>query len=260
MSVSEEAALHVPEMRRYAHAMTGSQQSGDACVTATLERLVADPAAYAHSLSPRVALYKLMTGTCDFQALDNGRDALPTNPAELRLATLTPLLRQAFLLSSIEDFNLDAIAQILDLTPKQAQALTSQANRVLAKQVATNVLIIEDEPLIAMDLENAMEDIGHRVIGVARTQTEAIELARNHEVGLILSDIRLADGSSGIQAVKMLLQTISAPVIFVTAFPERLQFGWIASSYLITKPFKTSRVSAIANQALFFGENAHSSA
>ena len=67
-----------------------------------------------------------------------------------------------------------------------------EAGRELAAQLATDVLIIEDEALIALDLEALVENLGHKVIGVARTRTEAVTIVRTKPPGLILADIQLA--------------------------------------------------------------------
>jgi len=71
--------------------------------------------------------------------------------------------------------------------------------------------------------------------------------------GLVLADILLADGSSGLDAVNEILRTISVPVIFVTAYPQRLLTGTRPEpTFLITKPFHPNNVKAIISQALFF--------
>ena len=71
--------------------------------------------------------------------------------------------------------------------------------------------------------------------------------------GLVLADIQLADDSSGIDAVKDILAEFSVPVIFITAFPERLLTGTRPEpTFLITKPFQRSTVKAAIAQALFF--------
>jgi len=101
------------------------------------------------------------------------------------------------------------------------------------------VLIIEDEPFIAMELEGLIESLGHRVIGVASTHGDAIALMKNKKPGLILSDIQLADGSSGLDAVNELLRSFEVPVIFITAFPERFLTGERPEpAFLIAKPFQ----------------------
>ena len=119
--------------------------------------------------------------------------------------------------------------------------------------MATDVLIIEDEPLIAMDIEDIVSRLGHRIIGVARTRKEAGELAKRSTPGIILADIQLADGSSGIDAVNDLLGSFEVPVIFITAYPERLLTGDRPEpAFLITKPFAPDMVKAMVSQALFF--------
>ncbi|MFN3280942.1 MAG: response regulator [Tabrizicola sp.] len=88
------------------------------------------------------------------------------------------------------------------------------------------VLVIEDEAIIAMDHSAIHEGMGHRVTATTRTQREAVRLAAADRPDLILADIQLADNSSGIEAVnEILLQFGDIPVIFITAFPERLLTG-----------------------------------
>ena len=81
------------------------------------------------------------------------------------------------------------------------------------------MLIIEDEPLIAMDLKSIVEDLGHHVVGVARAKHQALALAADWEPELILADIQLADGSSGIDAVNEILMNTTKPVVFITGHP-----------------------------------------
>jgi len=257
MPVAQQLASHLPYLRRYARALTGSQKSGDAYVIATLEAIVADQGIFDHDLPARVAIYKLFTRMWNSLAINS--DGRPENRAlaENRLESLTPMSRQAFLLVSMERFDESDAAEILGIGREELLKLLEQANREIAVQISTDVLIIEDEPLIAIDLEAIMEEIGHRIVGVARTHAEALEVAKGKNIGLILADIQLADGSSGLDAVNELLTSVSAPVIFITAFPERLLTGHRAEpTYLITKPFQPSLVAALSSQALFFGEKA----
>lgn len=257
MSIAQQIAPHLPYLRRYARALTGSQKSGDAAVIAVLEALIADNVSLDRSLSSRVALYKVfMSLWRTLPSLGNVRGASGV-AAEQKLEALTPLSRQGFLLSSLERFDERDIAAILDVSVSTVGDLIAQAHREIAEQVASDVLIIEDEPLIAMDLEAIMTEIGHNVIGIARTHKEALALAHGRKIGLILADIQLADGSSGLEAVNDLIEFVEAPVIFITAFPEMLLTGQRAEpTYLITKPFQPSLVAAISSQALFFGEKA----
>jgi CheY-like chemotaxis protein len=178
-------------------------------------------------------------------------------PVEQRLRHITPLPRQAFLLAALEGFSEEDAATILDLDVSSLRRLVEQSGRELAAEIATDVLIIEDETLIAMDLEGLVEHLGHRVLGVARTHSEAVTLAKAKRPGLILADIQLADGSSGLDAVNELLRSFEVPVIFITAYPERFLTGERPEpAFLIAKPFQPATVSAVISQALFFERNA----
>jgi CheY-like chemotaxis protein/DNA-directed RNA polymerase specialized sigma24 family protein len=261
MSVAEQVVTHLPYLRRYARALSGNQSAGDAYVVALLELLVSDPSAMDRKLPSRVALYKLFTRFWNSAPVNSTSASSESRAPEHRLEALTPISRQAFLLSTMENFEDREIAAVLDRSEQDVGGLLSAAHKEVTAQVATSVLIIEDEPLIAIDLEGLMEELGHTIIGNARTHAEAIDLARGRNVGLILADIQLADGSSGMDAVNELLQTTQAPVIFITAYPERLLTGRRAEpTYLVTKPFKPSLVAGLASQALFFGEKASNNA
>jgi CheY-like chemotaxis protein len=159
----------------------------------------------------------------------------------------------AFLLSAVESFRPYEIAQIIDCSEKKATDLIDRAGREISEQIRTTVLIIEDEPLIALDIQTLVEQLGHDVTTIARTHTEAVRASLKSRPGLILADIQLADGSSGLDAVNEILGTQEVPVIFITAFPERFLTGQAPEpAFLITKPFSADSVKAVISQALFF--------
>jgi CheY-like chemotaxis protein len=166
---------------------------------------------------------------------------------------LTPEHRAALLLVLMEAFTLEESADILDLPIGIAAERFEAAQRDVERQLATDVLIIEDEPIVALDLERLVRDLGHGLAGVASTRGEAVDLAHSSDPGLVLADVRLADGSSGLDAVTDILGTCDIPVIFITAFPERLLTGERAEpAFLVTKPFRDEAVKALIGQALFF--------
>ena len=106
MSTSQLVAQHLPFLRRYARALSGSQSAGDAYVTAMLETLIADPSTLDRSIDPRVALYTLLTRLWDSVTLNAQLDAPPAPlQGERRLGHITPVVRQAFLLVSLEGFS-----------------------------------------------------------------------------------------------------------------------------------------------------------
>lgn len=254
MLTSQAVAHELPRLRRYARALTGNQESGDAYVTATLEALAEDPSSLSAADDITVALFTAFTKIWNSIELNASSAATPT---DRHIVAMTPLPRQAFLLIALEDFPESAAAAILGVTAPELHRLIETSGRELAAEIASDVLIIEDEPLIAMDLESLVESLGHRVTGIARTQREAVTLANAERPGLILADIRLADMSSGLDAVNELLQSIEVPVIFITAYPEQLLTGERPEpAFLIAKPFRPATVSAVISQALFFGRNA----
>jgi len=258
MPKSQLIAQHIPYLRRYARALTGSQNSGDAYVAATLEALVKDLSLLDTNLHPRVALFRLFSNIWNSVPVNGQSDAMiDLSPADRHLGHITARPRQAFLLVSVEGFSEADAAWILNVDRTILQSLVEQSGRELASQIATDVLIIEDEVLIAMDLESLVQTLGHRVIGVARTRNEAIALAKKERPGLILADIQLADGSSGLEAVNDLLDNFEVPVIFITAYPERFLTGERPEpAFLVSKPYQPSTVSALVSQALFFERNA----
>lgn len=258
MSVAESIASQIPYLRRYARVLAGSQQCGDAYVAATLEAVVADGATIGSSGNARTGLYRVLSGI--WNSLDVNLDELAETPSapDRRLQIITPRPRQAFLLTAVEGFSIEEAATVLATDTGEIEDLISQAGAEIARQVATDVLIIEDEPIIALDLEMLVDKLGHRVLGVARTHGEAIELVRDRKPGLVLADIQLADGTSGISAVNEMLKLFEVPVVFITAYPERLLTGNRPEpAFLITKPFDEMTVRAVASQALFFENNAH---
>ncbi len=260
MSLSEQIAPHLPYVRRFARTLSGSQESGDAYVVAALQSIVEAPTSFPTDQAPRIALYKTLIKVWNSVDLNVSAPAYanePGDPATRTLEAITPRARQAFLLTSVEGFTTEQVAKILDAAESEVTDLIKQAGREIAAEVATEILIIEDEPLIALDLESLVESLGHRVSGMARTHREAVAAAQRQRPGLVLADIQLADGSSGLDAVNEILLDFDVPVIFITAFPERLLTGERPEpTFLIAKPFETNTVRAIVSQALFFGARA----
>jgi CheY-like chemotaxis protein len=257
VSKSQAIAQHVPYLRRYARALTGNQALGDSYVTATLEKLVREPHRLTEAAQSKVELFRTFSAIWNSTKLSGGAEVVDMSPADRRLAQITAMPRQAFLLVSLESFSEDQAATILNVDKQTLKELVEESGRELAAQIATDILIIEDEALIALDLENIVEGLGHRTIGIARTRTEAIDLTQRKRPGLILADIQLADGSSGLEAVNDLLTTFEVPVIFITAYPERFLTGERPEpAFLVSKPYQQSTVSALVSQALFFERNA----
>ncbi len=254
MITKEALAPHLPYLRRYGRALTGGQERGDACVRATLEALVAGRQALDDGVAPRVGLYRAFQDNWSQARERSGRDAdARTSRPEDLLKALSAPKRAAVLLTSVEAFSLDEAAYILNQTPKQVEAAIVEAQEAIDRMLVSKVMIIEDEPIIALDLENLLVDLGHEVVAKAATRDEAVAMARAKRPGLVLADINLGEGGSGIDAVAEILSSFDIPVIFVTAYPEKLLTGERPEpAYLIAKPFLPETIQATVGQALFF--------
>ena len=257
MSISDQVAKHLPFLRRYARALTGSQQSGDQFVRATLEAAIADDQLREQLTESRVALYKAFnavwsSGYMDIPDLEEVAGQHETTAKE-RLHAVTPINRQALLLTTLEDFSMAEAGEIMGLDAADVESLVREAVEEIDRESATSVLIIEDEPLISMQLEDLVRSLGHDIAGTAATRTQAQDAVAKEKPGLVLADIQLADGSSGLDAVDDILSQFDVPVIFITAYPERLLTGDRPEpTYLVTKPFQETSVRTAISQALFF--------
>lgn len=254
-------AERLPFLRRYARALTGSQHSGDAYVRELLEAALTDDDLRDELVKGRVQLYRCFTRIWsnahvevgEGDAADGSREA----SAQARLRGIPPEHRQALLLTTLEDFTEAEAAEVLGIEPAEVAVLVARALEEIESETASRVMIVEDEPLIAMQLEELVAELGHSVVATAATRTEAVEAFKRTSPSLLMVDIQLADSSSGIDAVEEILQIASVPVIFITAYPERLLTGERPEpTYLVTKPFQEETVRTTISQALFFAASA----
>lgn len=246
---------NLPYLRRYARALTGSQDSGDRFAAATLEAILADPTPFDDAGDPKVALFHAFHLVWASAGAPLGEpDTRLSARAQDHMATLTPNTREALLLNTIEGFRVEEIGAIMQVGAEEAAELIEIALREMEASVAGKVMIIEDEAIIAMDIQSIVEEMGHRVTGIAATRSTAVALAAREKPDLILADIQLADNSSGIDAVNDILEQFDElPVVFITAFPERLLTGERPEpAFLITKPYTETQVRSAVSQAMFF--------
>ena len=261
MSNSSLIAQNVPYLRRFARALTGSQESGDSYAVAALDVIADAPEMPSNNAAAKCYLFRVFHSIWSSMPLNYRIETDATEPlaaaADRTLESIPPLPKVAFLLRAVENFTTVEIAEIMGVSEEEVTALLADASREVAAHLSTDVLIIEDEQIISMDLKTLVEELGHRVVEIARTRQEAIDAVSTRAPGLVLADIQLADGSSGLDAVNDILRDSSVPVIFITAFPERLLTGARPEpTFLITKPFRRETVIAIINQALFFDRRA----
>lgn len=218
----------LPYARRYARALTGRQAAGDALVAASLPQLP-------EASNARNALYAAISAHV---------------PKDQEGHLLPPLARMLLLLTCVEDRTLDDAAAILGIAVDDAASLLRDARARLKDAATTDVMIIEDEAVIALDLEMVLLRCGHRVVGVAASEAEAVAMAARTRPGLVLADVNLGRGGSGASAVERILAQQSVPVIFVTAYPEQLLSGTgVEPAYVLTKPFDPTTLAVATFEA-----------
>jgi DNA-directed RNA polymerase specialized sigma24 family protein/CheY-like chemotaxis protein len=252
---SREIVKQLPYLRRYARAITGSQTRGDQYIRVALEAIVQEPDRIDADGNVKLQLFRLFheVWTMVDSGIQRAAAGAGGHAIEAQLEALPPRERQALLLVSLERFSIEQAAGILDVSGDEVRRLIDQAREDLKRQAATTVLIIEDEPIIALDIAGIVTDMGHSVAGVAAREDDALALARSTRPGLVLADIQLEDGDSGIDAVQAILRVIDVPIVFVTAFPERLLTGERPEpTFLVTKPFEPDTLRVTIAQALSF--------
>lgn len=234
----------LPYARRYARALAGGQEAGD--------RLVAE--ALRAGLPPVPGHLALYAGVTARVAEGGSREDSGQEDAGKGEGTMSLRQRQLLLLTALEDLPIRDAAVVLGLEQAEAEAELEAAHSVLRATAATDVLVIEDEPIIAMDIRQLVEGCGHHVVGMASDETEAVELARSLRPGLILADVNLGPGGDGITAVERILGEQKIPVIFVTAYPERLLTAErLEPAFIISKPFEPVALAIATYQAVSGG-------
>jgi CheY-like chemotaxis protein len=255
-SLSSGLTDALPYLRRHARALTGDQAAGDDYALGALQLVRDDPSQVMSASSIRVGLFRMF-----FIVWQRGNfggagreDSGMASQAHAYLRELTPFSRQALLLHAIEEFSLRQIAEIMDKSLVDVEKLINSARHDMKDAIKGRIMVIEDEAMIAMDLEDIVMAMGHTVAGAAATRDQAVTMAAREKPDLILSDIQLADGSSGIDAVNDIMQAAAkTPVIFITAFPERLLTGDRPEpAFVITKPYSQEQVQSAVSQAMFF--------
>ena len=194
MGLLARLAPHLPYVRRYARALTGDQTTGDNYVRVALEALAAGERQLEPHMTPRVALYHVFHAIWSSTGAKlEGEELMvhASGDAASRLLRIPPRSRQAFLLTALEGFTPSEAAQILSADLEEVERLIAQAQAEIDAELATDVLIIEDEPVIAADIEALVRELGHQVVDIAATHNEALDAVAKKRPGLVLADIQI---------------------------------------------------------------------
>lgn len=106
------------------------------------------------------------------------------------------------------------------------------------------VLIVEDEALLAMELELLVEEAGHSVAGWATTSAEARQLVDEVEADIAFVDVHLVDGPTGIDVAEYIARHERSMVVFLTANPKRLPENLAGAVGVISKPYTLNGLTA----------------
>jgi DNA-directed RNA polymerase specialized sigma24 family protein len=258
MSIDSENVLpHVPHLRRHARLLSGSKEVGDEYVRISLELIMAEPGRLAGG-EPRIQLFRAFHAVWSALHDSDRRGSANAITIEDRLdqglAALAPIERRVLLLAVVENLSLEDVALVLDLDVGTVRGYLAKARASLRQEVELPVLIIEDEPMIAIELSQIVRDMGLAVAGTAARQDEAVVAAGavdEDRLGLVLADIQLQDSGNGIAAAQQILERYNVPIVFVTGFPERLLTGsGLEPAFVVAKPFDPESLKVTIAHAL----------
>lgn len=232
----------IPHLRRFGRAISGSQMEADTAVLQVMSTYAGDPITIGSA--SRIGLYRQLVGALNKSCSGDykcGDISIPT-----------PTSRQAHLLVNVEGFTDQEVSQVIPINSPDVAAQLAAVERENLSLAPAKILIIEDDPAVASELEYIVRDLGHNVSGFAATHGEAVQQIHKCQPNLILSDLQLADGSSGLNAVNEILTFAPLPVIFITAHPALFLTGTRREPlFALAKPFKIDSVRATVGQALF---------
>ena len=258
MSINTENVLrHVPHLRRHARLLSGSKDVGDEYVRIALELIVAEPERMQGG-DERILLFRAFHAVWSALNESDRRRSVDAITIEDRLdqglAALAPVERRVLLLAVVEQMSLEQVAQILDLDVDTGRRHLAEARASLRHEVELPVLIIEDEPMIAIELSQIVREMGLSVSGTAARQDDAVvaaDAAGDEKLGLVLADIQLQDKGNGIGAAQQILERYNVPIVFVTGFPERLLTGsGLEPAFVVAKPFDAESLKVTIAHAL----------
>ncbi len=229
------ALAELRNLRRYAFCLLGNRFLSDMAVETALNGLVSEVIAVSGRAVSRLDLYRRVNETARMSLKRGKVTASVGSGLHSRLLRLTEEQRQVAALHAVIGFPYGDIASIMDKS--ESHVRRSYALSLLAlRQEPLSVLIIEDEALIARELQVIVTNLGLVVAGMARNRAEALRIAGKSKPQLILADYKLKN-DTGVDVVKAIRENIDANVIYVTAHPEAVAATGERRDLIIAKPF-----------------------
>ncbi|WP_029010479.1 PhyR family response regulator anti-anti-sigma factor [Azospirillum halopraeferens] len=246
---SRQLYEHLPYLRRYARALTGATESGDDLVTDAVEVAVMAPTRFGLADGSRAALYALLNLLFDE---NGGRPAPSPHPIERALALLPEEERRIYLLATLEGLAPAELAKVMLVPATEASEKLTRARERVRDALTQRVLVVEDNPILAMEIGSVIADMGHVLCGTAANEREALELLQSARPTLALLDVRLADGDNGIDIARRLREQRSLRTIFVTAFDGDLEeLGARHLGHVVRKPFTGAAIRDAISRVVF---------
>jgi CheY-like chemotaxis protein len=227
------------KLRRYAFCLLGNSHLSDIVVEAALNTLASNRGMPASAVS-RVDLYKNVNEAARTSLVFGKVSAAVGSGLHARLLRLGGEQRQVAALHAVAGLPFSDVASIMDASEEHvchvyAESLLALRDKPMA------VLIIEDEAIIAHELQAIVTGLGLSVAGMARNRAEALQIAGASKPQLILVDYQLK-GDTGVEVVKAIRESLNANVIYVTAHPEAVVSAREDGDIVIPKPFNVRAV------------------
>jgi CheY-like chemotaxis protein/DNA-directed RNA polymerase specialized sigma24 family protein len=236
------ALAELRNLRRYAYCLLGNRVLSDMAVEAALLSLAPETASVRDSAFSRLDLYRKVNEAARTSMRRSNVTAAVGSGLHARLLRLNEEQRQVAALHAIIGFPYSDIASIMGKS--ESDVRTSYALMLLAlRQKPAAVLIIEDEALIARELQEIVTKLGLIVAGMAKNRAEALRIAGASKPQLILADYKLK-GDTGVDVVRAIRKNMDANVIYVTAHPEAVAASGDRRDLIIAKPFSVRAVEA----------------
>lgn len=244
MTTRDLLQKHLPELRAYAAAMTASTAAGDElvelCMLMALERPNLFKASHCRLVLFRALHQLIITPRKRLEADDDGSGKLMSMDE-----------RALVLLIDEQAFELDEAAFVVGLDLPMAQRIHRRAAGLASRSVSARVLILEDDALMVRRLTALCRKEGLDVVAQTGDPDEAVRLARDLNLDLMLVDFSLGDSQrSGLWAVREARGHSDFAVVYVTGSPEAVSNEMLRRDRLVSKPFLPSAISFALQSAL----------
>jgi CheY-like chemotaxis protein len=239
--MTESLALaELKNLRRYAFCLLGNRILSEAAVEAALKALAPDIGpAFGRAMS-RLDLYRQVNQTARTALRKSNVTAAAGSGLHARMLRLPEEQRQVAALHAAIGLPCGDVASILDVSEEYVRQTYALSLLALQRKPAA-VLIIEDEALIARELQQIVTKLGLVVAGMAKNRAEALRIAGQSKPQLILADYMLK-GDTGVDVVKAIRENQDANVIYITAHPEAVAAMGEERDLIVSKPFSLRAV------------------